>query len=121
MDSVQLGVLAGDGIGPEVVEAALAVLAAAVERVGGVTLDLRPLPVGWAAIRSQGGALPESTVDALHDCDGWILGPHNSASYPPAGARQAQSQRQCCASASTCSPTSGRRGPTPALPAVCPA
>ena len=76
--------LAGDGIGPEVVEAALAVLAAAAEREPAARLDLRPLPVGWAAIRSHGVALPESTVEALHDCDGWILGPHDSASYPPA-------------------------------------
>jgi 3-isopropylmalate dehydrogenase len=84
MTSVRLGVLAGDGIGPEVVEAALTVLAAAAEGEPGVAFDLRPLPVGWAAIRSHGVALPESTVEALQACDAWILGPHDSASYPPA-------------------------------------
>jgi 3-isopropylmalate dehydrogenase len=84
MDSLRLGVLPGDGIGPEVVEAALTVLRAAVEGEPTVRLALRPLLVGWEAIRQHGVALPEATVEALHACDGWILGPHDSASYPPA-------------------------------------
>ncbi len=82
MRSYRLGVLEGDGIGPEVVRSALDVLGAAVEREGGIALELKPLPVGWAAMRSQGVALPESTVEALKSCDGWIMGPHDSASYP---------------------------------------
>jgi 3-isopropylmalate dehydrogenase len=84
MTALRLGVLPGDGIGPEVVEAAVAVLQAAVAQVGDVALDLRPLPIGWEAIRQHGEALPASTIAALHDCDGWILGPHDSVSYPPA-------------------------------------
>ena len=84
MSELRLGVLAGDGIGPEVVEAALTVLRAAADGEPGVRLNLQPLPVGWEAIRRHGVALPEATVEALQVCDGWILGPHDSVSYPPA-------------------------------------
>jgi len=84
MTTYRLGVLEGDGIGPEVVPAALDVLAAAAAGVGGVYLRLERLPVGWEAIRRLGVALPESTVESLTGCDAWILGPHDSQSYPPA-------------------------------------
>ncbi len=82
MAGYRLGVLRGDGIGPEIVEATLEILEAARRRTPGLGLDLVPLPVGWEAIRSGGPALPESTVTALAACDGWIMGPHDSASYP---------------------------------------
>ncbi|MGH7860670.1 MAG: isocitrate/isopropylmalate family dehydrogenase, partial [Candidatus Dormibacteraceae bacterium] len=82
MTHYRIGVLEGDGIGPEVVRSALDVLTAARDQESQVTLDLVPLPVGWAAIERHGVALPESTVEALASCDGWILGPHDSASYP---------------------------------------
>jgi 3-isopropylmalate dehydrogenase len=42
-----------------------------------------PLPVGLAAIESHGSAIPATTVDALAELDGWVLGPHDNASYPP--------------------------------------
>jgi 3-isopropylmalate dehydrogenase len=74
----RLGVLEGDGIGPEIVPAAVnvvdAALAGAVEWV--------PLPIGWTAIREHGQPTPPSTVEALAELDGWLLGPHDSAAYP---------------------------------------
>jgi 3-isopropylmalate dehydrogenase len=82
MTAYRLGVLDGDGIGPEVVSAAVEVLTAAATQAPEVRLHLMPLPVGLAAIRSHGAALPASTVDALHQCVGWVLGPHDSQSYP---------------------------------------
>lgn len=84
MTSYRLGLLEGDGIGPEIVAATLRVLEAARDRVPGLALEWVPLPVGWEAIRKAGTALPESTVTALETCDGWLLGPHDSASYPMA-------------------------------------
>ena len=81
MGVYRLGVLEGDGIGPEVVQAALAVLRAADDGAG--RFHLEALPVGWAAIRAHGASLPEATITALAACDGWILGPHDSQSYPP--------------------------------------
>jgi 3-isopropylmalate dehydrogenase len=80
----RLGVLAGDGIGPEIVEATLRVLEAAQQRDSGLRLEWVPLPIGWEAIRTSGSAIPESTIQALDSCDAWIMGPHDSASYPAA-------------------------------------
>jgi 3-isopropylmalate dehydrogenase len=84
MTAYRLGVLDGDGIGPEVVGATVTVLQAAANRIGGVAFDLVPLPMGWAAIEQHGEAMPPSTRDALAGCHGWIMGPHDSASYPAA-------------------------------------
>jgi len=80
----RLGVLAGDGIGPEIVEATLAALEAVQERNSRLRFEWVRLPMGWEAIRSTGSALPETAVTALEKCDAWILGPHDSVSYPPA-------------------------------------
>jgi len=80
----RLGVLAGDGIGPEIVEATLRVLEAAQQRDKRLRVEWVPLPMGWEAIRKTGSAMPESTVEELEKCDAWILGPHDSASYPAA-------------------------------------
>jgi len=82
MTVYRLGVLECDGIGPEVVGSALEVLRVAVSIEPEIRLDLIPLPVGLSAIHSHGTALPQSTVDALRGCAGWILGPHDSQSYP---------------------------------------
>ena len=70
-----------DGIGPEIVKATLRVLEAATRQ--GPSLDLVPLSSGRSAIQSHGDPLPESTIAALAECDGWIMGPHDSESYPP--------------------------------------
>ena len=82
MMTYRLGVLKGDGIGPEIVEAALRVLEAIQQRDGRLRFQWVPLPIGWEATRESGSATPESTVQALEKCDAWIMGPHDSASYP---------------------------------------
>ncbi|GAA4679528.1 isocitrate/isopropylmalate dehydrogenase family protein [Gordonia humi] len=79
--SVRLAVLPGDGIGPEVVPAAAAVARAALDRQG-IALDTVELPFGAAAIASHGVPIPGSTLDALAEFDLWLVGPHDSASYP---------------------------------------
>jgi len=84
MATYRLGVLTGDGIGPEIVEATLRVLESVQKRDGRLRFEYVPLPMGWEAIRKTGVAMPESTVEALEKCDGWIMGPHDSASYPAA-------------------------------------
>ena len=40
------------------------------------------LPLGLGAIESHGTPIPDSTLAALDELDGWILGPHDSAAYP---------------------------------------
>lgn len=82
MGSYRIGVLAGDGIGPEIVRAALAIVEAAARPVAELAFAWRHLPMGWEAIRAHGSAMPGETKAALAECDGWIMGPHDSASYP---------------------------------------
>jgi len=112
------GVLRGDGIGPEIVEATLTVLEAAQQRDKASPLRVGSPPHGWDAIRATGSALPESAIEALEKCDAWILGPHDSVSYP-AALRSNSTPAARCASGSTCMRTSARRArtwPTRGLP-----
>jgi len=60
-----LGVFNGDGIGPEVVGAAVAVVDAAIVSVGGIDLEWRPLPMGLRAIESDGHPLPDRVKSEL--------------------------------------------------------
>lgn len=82
MSELVIGVLEGDGIGPEIVGAATRVVAAALSAAGAGTPTWRRLPIGHAAIESAGDPMPESTLAALGELDAWILGPHDNASYP---------------------------------------
>jgi 3-isopropylmalate dehydrogenase len=78
----RLGVLVGDGIGPEIVPASVAVLDAAVAAAGVDPFDWVELPLGRTAIDEHGSHTPEPTLAALAELDGWLLGPHDSAAYP---------------------------------------
>ena len=82
MSSYRIGVLNGDGIGPEVVPATVRLIDAAVAAVGDITIEWVPLPMGWEAIESVGDPMPETVVQQLGGLDGWILGPHDSVAYP---------------------------------------
>src|SRR4029453_5536288 len=77
----RLGVVEGDGIGPEIVPAATRVVDAALARTGGA-VEWVPLPIGWTGIHPNGPHTPPSTLEALAGLDGWLLGPHDSAAYP---------------------------------------
>lgn len=79
--TVTLGLLPGDGIGPEIVESACRVTEAALD-VHGLDVEWRPLPYGRAAIDTHGSPLPQETVSALEGLDAWILGPHDNVGYP---------------------------------------
>jgi 3-isopropylmalate dehydrogenase len=78
----RLGVLHGDGIGPEIVPASVAITDAAFEAAGLPPVDWAELPLGASAIETHGTAVPESTLEALAEVDAWLLGPHDSAAYP---------------------------------------
>mgnify|MGYP001222985039 CR=1 FL=1 len=83
MARYRIGVLHGDGIGPEVVRSGLEVLNAALRKGGKTDIEFVTLPMGWEAIRQHGDPMPAFTKEALKETDGWIMGPHDSASYPP--------------------------------------
>lgn len=72
----------GDGIGHEVVPATQRVVSAAVTAAGGGPIEWVPLVFGRDAIDTHGTPIPESTLDALAGLEAWVLGPHDSASYP---------------------------------------
>lgn len=81
MKTYQLGVMYGDGIGQEIVEATLAVIRAA-NKNELVKIELEVLPMGLTAIEQHGHPLPDRTKESLAKKDGWIMGPHDSAAYP---------------------------------------
>lgn len=78
---LSVGVLDGDGIGPEIVPVAVDVASAAAASEG-IEFDWVRAPLGSQAIAECGTPMPESTLAALDSLDVWILGPHDSASYP---------------------------------------
>lgn len=82
MATYKLGVLYGDGIGPEIVRSTVDVLQAAAERTKGTTFDFVELPMGWTGINEYGDPVPAVTKQTLETCHGWIMGPHDSAAYP---------------------------------------
>ncbi|WP_439029059.1 isocitrate/isopropylmalate dehydrogenase family protein [Gordonia terrae] len=80
-DARRVGVLVGDGIGGEIVPAAMAVADAAA-RASGIEIDWLELPFGSDAIASHADPVPMETLAALDELPLWIVGPHDSASYP---------------------------------------
>ena len=65
-------ILPGDGIGPEIMEAALTVLRA-VERKYDVSFDCEEALIGGAAIDACGNPLPAETLALARDCDAVLL------------------------------------------------
>jgi 3-isopropylmalate dehydrogenase len=77
----KIGVLAGDGIGPEVSDATAEVLTAAAQHCG-LKVRLTPALVGWKAREKFGNLLPDETIAMLREADGWIMGPTFAGEYP---------------------------------------
>ena len=65
--------LPGDGIGPEVIGQAARVLELIADACGH-DFDMRELPIGGAALRAHGVALPQATLDGCLACDAVLLG-----------------------------------------------
>jgi 3-isopropylmalate dehydrogenase len=79
---MKIAVLPGDDIGPEITEAAVAVLDLADRRFGlGLSFDTHE--VGMAAHRRFGTTMPESALAAARAAAGIILGPAGMTAYPP--------------------------------------
>ncbi|MBV9463827.1 MAG: 3-isopropylmalate dehydrogenase [Verrucomicrobiae bacterium] len=73
MKKLKIAVLAGDGIGPEVMAAALHVLHA-LQKKSSFGLELASADVGGAAIDRHGKALPESTIETCRNADAILFG-----------------------------------------------
>jgi 3-isopropylmalate dehydrogenase len=65
--------LPGDGIGPEVVAGAQQVLDAVARRFGH-ELRIRSAPIGWAAVQESGVPLPDPTLRACRESPAVLLG-----------------------------------------------
>jgi 3-isopropylmalate dehydrogenase len=74
MTRFSIAVLAGDGIGPEVVAEGIKVLRAVEARVPGVGYDLVPYSVGAGEYLRNGAPLPPATLARLRDADAILLG-----------------------------------------------
>ncbi len=72
-DALRLAVLPGDGIGPEVTEAALAVLAAILDGAG-IRLETSQHLIGGAGLDTEGDPLPAATLRAAREADAVVLG-----------------------------------------------
>ena len=69
----RIAVLAGDGIGPEVIAEGVKCLRA-LERLYGHQFELEELPFGGVAIDAGGEPLPERTLSACRSADAVLLG-----------------------------------------------
>jgi isocitrate/isopropylmalate dehydrogenase len=79
---IRLVVMEGDGIGPEISAAAIAVLRQA-DRLFGLGLSFDIASIGFAALREHGTTLPDASFEAAQAADGVLLGPVSHNDYPP--------------------------------------
>ncbi len=78
---MNLLVLPGDGIGPEITDATLQVLGRVTRALSlDVAFDVRE--IGLAAQKRTGTTLPSPVLDACRQADGIVLGPVSTADYP---------------------------------------
>jgi 3-isopropylmalate dehydrogenase len=78
---VRILVLAGDGIGPEITEATLAVLRE-VDATRGLGLEFESLAIGEATLAERGTTLPPEVLTRVPEVDGVLLGPVSHLTYP---------------------------------------
>ena len=71
--SYKIGVIKGDGIGPEIIDEAIKVLDA-VSVKEGFTLKYEDMLLGGAAIDETGVPLPEGTIKGVKRCDAVLFG-----------------------------------------------
>jgi isocitrate/isopropylmalate dehydrogenase len=75
-------VLPGDGIGPEITAATLAVLDRASAKFK-LALEWDRREIGLASLKTRGSTFPDDVLDAARRAPGIILGPVSHLDYPP--------------------------------------
>ena len=73
MQNYKIGVIKGDGIGPEIIDEAIKVLDA-VSVKEGFNLKYEEMLLGGAAIDATGVPLPEDTIQGVKKCDAVLFG-----------------------------------------------
>ena len=71
--SIQIVLLPGDGIGPEVAAEAERLINVVAEKYG-LDITLESALIGGAAIDATGNPLPDETLEACRDADAVVLG-----------------------------------------------
>lgn len=87
-DGLTLGYWPGEGIGPEIVDPTVTATTTALRRYSAVQVSWVPMLLGRRAYDLTGMIVPDQTWNALDGLDGWVLGPHDNASYPAGAAGQ---------------------------------
>ena len=80
----KLCVMPGDGIGQEVIPAAVTVLQATIPDLETVEAE-----AGWACFLKNGASMPESTLATIRDCGAGLFGAVSSPSHKVEGYRSA--------------------------------
>lgn len=80
--SKQILILPGDGIGPEIVDEAVKILACLRDEHG-LDIDMDEALVGGAAIDATGGPLPEATLELAREADAILLGAVGGPKWEP--------------------------------------
>src|SRR5260221_14575837 len=75
-------IVPGDGIGREVIPAALEVL-----RATGLPFEFTPAEAGWECFQHHGASLPDETLSAARAADAVLFGAVSSPSHPVEGYR----------------------------------
>ncbi|WP_142847555.1 isocitrate/isopropylmalate dehydrogenase family protein [Telmatospirillum sp. J64-1] len=75
-------ILPGDGIGPELAASARATLEALNSRFA-LGLVLREMDIGYASLEKSGSTIPDDVVEEAGKTDLVVLGPVDTANYPP--------------------------------------
>src|SRR5262245_15367548 len=78
---MKLLVLPGDGIGPEITQATLAVLERANTKFK-LGLEWETRDIGLVTLKARGSTLPEDVMEAARKAPGIILGPVDHLQYP---------------------------------------
>ncbi len=79
----KIGVLKGDGIGPEIVNSAMDVLQAATRGIPDLKIHFADYPFGWEGYEKFKNTVPPVTVEGLKSCHAAIVAPASSGTYPP--------------------------------------
>lgn len=75
-------ILEGDGIGPEISAATVRVMTRTND-VFGLGMKFSSMPIGFAAMDKSKTTFPKETLDAAKRADGTVLGPVSHNDYPP--------------------------------------
>ena len=74
MQTYRIAVVAGDGIGPEVVASGIAIMDASAALSGEFVLEYAPAPAGAGCYLDCGEDLPASSLAVCHGADAILLG-----------------------------------------------